>query len=91
VRSPEPTMIARGFAAGAFLMLVVLILFVIARVVGGHGPGHVSGRRGKRLKRASAHEASRFAHRAEQRQQSSFPHDLQFGAEAGVALIRGDS
>jgi phosphate transport system permease protein len=31
VKSPEPTMIARGFGTAAVLMLLVLILFVIAR------------------------------------------------------------
>jgi phosphate transport system permease protein len=35
VKSPEPTMIARGFGTAAVLMIVVLLLFVIARIVGG--------------------------------------------------------
>ncbi|WP_213815142.1 phosphate ABC transporter permease PstA [Glaciihabitans sp. dw_435] len=35
VKSPEPTMIARGFGTAAVLMLVVLLLFVIARLIGG--------------------------------------------------------
>lgn len=35
VKSPEPTMIARGFGTAAVLMLLVLLLFVIARVIGG--------------------------------------------------------
>jgi phosphate transport system permease protein len=35
VKSPEPTMIARGFGTAAVLMLVVLALFVVARVIGG--------------------------------------------------------
>jgi len=35
VKSPEPTMIARGFGTAAVLMLLVVILFVIARVIGG--------------------------------------------------------
>jgi hypothetical protein len=36
VKSPEPTMIARGFGTAAVLMLLVVMLFVIARVIGGH-------------------------------------------------------
>jgi phosphate transport system permease protein len=35
VKSPEPTMIARGFGTAAVLMFIVLALFVIARVIGG--------------------------------------------------------
>ncbi|CAN5264750.1 phosphate ABC transporter permease PstA [soil metagenome] len=35
VKSPEPTMIARGFGTAAVLMFIVLLLFVIARVIGG--------------------------------------------------------
>lgn len=35
VKSPEPTMIARGFGTAAVLMLLVVMLFVIARVIGG--------------------------------------------------------
>ena len=35
VKSPEPTMIARGFGTAAVLMLIVVLLFVIARIIGG--------------------------------------------------------
>ncbi|MFN4002447.1 phosphate ABC transporter permease PstA [Microcella sp.] len=35
VKSPEPTMIARGFGAAAVLMLLVLVLFAGARWLGG--------------------------------------------------------
>ncbi|HEY4753024.1 MAG TPA: phosphate ABC transporter permease PstA [Candidatus Limnocylindrales bacterium] len=41
--SPQPDMKARGFATAAFLLLLVLVLFGIARLIGGGGPG---GRRG---------------------------------------------
>lgn len=34
VKSPEPTMIARGFGTAAVLMFVVLTLFVVARIIG---------------------------------------------------------
>lgn len=49
VKSPEPTMIARGFGSAAVLMILVLVLFWIARIVGGRGPGQVSARRQRRL------------------------------------------
>lgn len=37
VRSPQPSMIARGFGAGAVLLLLVLVLFAAARLIGGRG------------------------------------------------------
>lgn len=44
VKSPEPNMIARGFGSAAVLMVLVLILFAIARLIGGRGPGVLSAR-----------------------------------------------
>ncbi|MCU1534249.1 MAG: phosphate transporter, inner rane subunit PstA [Glaciihabitans sp.] len=35
VKSPEPSMIARGFGTAAVLMLLVVLLFVLARLLGG--------------------------------------------------------
>jgi phosphate transport system permease protein len=35
VKSPEPTMVARGFGTAAVLMILVLLLFIIARLIGG--------------------------------------------------------
>jgi phosphate transport system permease protein len=63
VRSPEPSMIARGFGAGAALMLLVLVLFVLARVIGGRGAGQLSRRQWRRRARRSARDAARFAAR----------------------------
>lgn len=42
VKSPEPTMIARGFGTAATLLLLVLVLFVLARALGGKAPGNLS-------------------------------------------------
>jgi phosphate transport system permease protein len=42
VKSPEPTMIARGFGTAATLLVLVLILFVLARTFGGKAPGNLS-------------------------------------------------
>ncbi|MBK3570647.1 phosphate ABC transporter permease PstA, partial [Streptomyces sp. MBT62] len=60
VRSPEPAMIARGFGAAAVLMALVLILFVIARVIGGRGPGQQTRSQARRTARASRRDAARF-------------------------------
>ncbi|MER5400090.1 phosphate ABC transporter permease PstA [Streptomyces sp. NPDC002599] len=60
VKSPEPTMIARGFGAAAVLMALVLVLFVVARVIGGRGPGHQTKRQARRTARASRQDVQRF-------------------------------
>ncbi|UUN28802.1 phosphate ABC transporter permease PstA [Streptomyces sp. FIT100] len=44
VKSPEQTFIDRGFGTAATLLLLVLVLFVIARVIGGRGPGQLTRR-----------------------------------------------
>lgn len=64
VKSPQPAMIARGFATAAFLMMVVLVLFLVARVIGGHGAGHVSKRQARRIGQRSAQDLARFAPRS---------------------------
>ncbi|MET8645417.1 phosphate ABC transporter permease PstA [Streptomyces sp. NPDC004096] len=61
VKSPQPAMIARGFGAAAVLMALVLVLFAIARVIGGRGPGHQTRRQARRTARASRRDTARFA------------------------------
>ncbi len=61
VRSPQPTLIARGFATAAVLMLLVLILFTIARILGGRPAGRLS----KRQTRKAAHQSAKDLHRIE--------------------------
>ncbi|MFC3578434.1 phosphate ABC transporter permease PstA [Streptomyces yaanensis] len=61
VKSPQPAMIARGFGAAAVLMALVLVLFAIARVIGGRGPGHQNRRQARRTARASRRDVDRFA------------------------------
>jgi len=51
VRYPQPDMKIRAFGAALALMLMVLILFVAARLVGGRGPGELSRRRRRRMAR----------------------------------------
>lgn len=60
VRSPEPSQIARGFGAAAVLMALVFLLFMLARVIGGKGPGILSPRQLARARRASAYDVERF-------------------------------
>ncbi len=63
VRSPQPTMVARGFGTAAVLMVLVLVLFVIARILGGRGPGALSRRQSAAAARASRRDADRFVQR----------------------------
>lgn len=64
-RSPQPAFVVRGFGTAAVLMILVLILFVIARVLGGRGPGQLSNSQRRRVLRQSAADARRFAARDE--------------------------
>lgn len=63
VRSPEPSYISRGFGAAALLMIIVLALFVTARIIGGRGPGQLSRRQQRRRMTASRRDAARYADR----------------------------
>jgi phosphate transport system permease protein len=60
VRSPEPTMIARGFGTAAVLILLVLGLFIIARMIGGKGPGQLSDRQRRAAKVDSIRDLQRI-------------------------------
>jgi phosphate transport system permease protein len=60
VTSPEEAMKARGFGAAAVLMLLVLVLFVIARIAAGRPAGDLSRRALRRRNRASAKDRERF-------------------------------
>ncbi|TFB54465.1 phosphate ABC transporter permease PstA [Cryobacterium sp. Sr3] len=65
VKSPEPTMIARGFGTAAVLILLVLTLFAIARLIGGTGPGQLSRRRQLRVDAASERDLQRMSVRGD--------------------------
>lgn len=69
VKSPEPTMIARGFGAAATLVLLVLALFLIARAIGGRGAGQLSDRQ----RRAAATSSARDLERIEKTRRAASP------------------
>lgn len=60
VKSPEPNMIARGFGAAAALVLLVLALFLVARMIGGRGPGQLTDRQRRAVADASARDLRRI-------------------------------
>ncbi|MFD3994371.1 phosphate ABC transporter permease PstA [Streptomyces sp. NPDC058583] len=63
VASPEKNMIARGFGCAALLMALVLLLFLIARVIGGRDPGQLSRRQQRRRTAASQRDLERMGGR----------------------------
>jgi phosphate transport system permease protein len=63
VKSPEPDMIARGFGAAAVLMLMVLVLFILARLIGGRGPGVLTAGQVRRRQARSRTDDYRFRRR----------------------------
>jgi phosphate transport system permease protein len=60
VKSSQQNFIIRGFGTAAVLLLLVLVLFVIARIIGGRGPGNLSSRQQKSRVRQSRHDLERF-------------------------------
>jgi phosphate transport system permease protein len=68
VRQPQQDMIARGFGTAAVLMTLVLLLFTLARMLGGRPAGNLSARQAQRANHRSALDAERFAQLALARQ-----------------------
>ncbi|AXG77749.1 phosphate ABC transporter permease PstA [Streptomyces paludis] len=64
VRSPQPSFIARGFGAAALLMGLVLLLFVLARIIGGRAPGELTKSQTHRRVLASRQDAERMSARS---------------------------
>jgi phosphate transport system permease protein len=59
-RFPEDAMIARSFGAASLLLILVLILFVIARWIGGRGAGLLTPRQQRRRERRSQRDVVRL-------------------------------
>jgi phosphate transport system permease protein len=63
VRSGQQNLVQRGFATAAVLMVVVLVLFTIARIIGGRPPGQLSKRQTRRATARSARDRARIESR----------------------------
>jgi phosphate transport system permease protein len=63
VQEPQPVEIARGFGSAALLLVLVLLLFSLARWVGGRGPGQLSRGQQRRRVAASRRDADRYVRR----------------------------
>jgi phosphate transport system permease protein len=60
VQSGVPAYTSRAFGCASFLLLVVIVLFLVARKIGGWGPGHLSPRARRRVLASSAKDLDRF-------------------------------
>jgi phosphate transport system permease protein len=60
VGSSQPNPVARAFGAAATLLILVLLLFAIARVIGGRGPGQLTRRQRRRRAAASQRDLNRY-------------------------------
>ena len=63
VQAGVPAYTSRAFGCASFLLVVIIILFSVARKIGGWGPGHLSPRAQKRVLQASARDVTRYAGR----------------------------
>ncbi|WP_220699257.1 phosphate ABC transporter permease PstA [Nocardioides cavernaquae] len=63
VKQPYETQIQRGFGAAVTLLALVLLLFLLARLVGGRAPGQETARTRRKRRIASKRDARRFAAR----------------------------
>lgn len=61
IKMPEQSYKDRGFAAAALLLVLVMVLFVIARIVGGRAPGQLSRIQRRSRARRSARDKERIA------------------------------
>ncbi|MFN8028510.1 MAG: phosphate ABC transporter permease PstA [Acidimicrobiia bacterium] len=60
IGSSEESFKLRGFGAAAVLLALVLILFIVARIIGGRGPGQLSERQRKKAARQSRRDYARM-------------------------------
>jgi phosphate transport system permease protein len=93
IKSPQPNVVARGFGTAALLLALVLLLFILARLIGGRGPQDLSNRQLRARARASARDAARFNRRRFQPAtlfdaESGLEGRLDSGVESGLEVSR---
>jgi phosphate transport system permease protein len=79
-------MVARAFGAALALMIMVLALFLLARLVGGKAPGELTRRQRRRLRRAREADQWAAADRAAAERRLSAAPGAADGAAAGRRL-----
>jgi phosphate transport system permease protein len=79
----------RGFGAAAVLLGLVLVLFIVARIIGGRGPGQLSTRQRKRAAAQSRRDLGRISRRAPSPIAASPPAQARASSPAGP--LEGDA
>jgi phosphate transport system permease protein len=74
VTSGEPLQIQRAYGAATVLILIVLVLFITARIIGGRGPGHLTRRQQRARTAASARDLDRILGPRAQPQYAALEH-----------------
>jgi phosphate transport system permease protein len=64
VQSPEKAEIERGFGAACILLILVVALFLVARAIGGRGPGQLTPGQQRRRALASRRDLARYGRSA---------------------------
>lgn len=65
VQSPEKAEVTRGFGAACALLILVVALFLVARAIGGRGPGQLTRAQQRRRALASRRDMARYERSAE--------------------------
>lgn len=60
VLQPEQAVVTRGFGAASALLILVVLLFLIARIIGGRGPGQLTDRQQRLRAYGSARDLARY-------------------------------
>jgi len=60
VLQPQQTVVTRGFGAASALLILVVLLFIIARIIGGRGAGQLTARQQRRRAYGSARDLARY-------------------------------
>lgn len=68
VGTPQASSIARGFGTATVLLVIVVVLFTIARILGGRGPGALTARQQRRRIRQSQRDLARYGAAARRRE-----------------------
>ena len=63
VQAGIPAYTTRAFGCATLLLVVIMVLFAVARKIGGWGPGHLTPRAQRRVVAASKRDVARFAGR----------------------------
>lgn len=87
IGSSEESFKLRGFGAATVLIVLVLILFVLARMVGGRGPGQLSNRQRRKASRQSRRDAERIKDLHARRRNGSPLDD--FGTDSPAGPLEG--